>query len=106
MTYKKKVLITLSVVLPLIILSLIYGILVGFVKYISYDPLLLSNEIEPAVLGTSPQHFEELGLKKEKIELFEDGLRTKLVKGDYEWWYYDAHFTNGSKAVVIFYTKD
>ncbi len=38
-------------------------------------------------------------------EVWEDGLRTDAVPGVFEWWYFDAHFDDGSTAVIVFYTK-
>ena len=47
---------------------------------------------------------EEVGLT-EKIQLFEDGLRTEAKRGSYEWWYFDSKFPDGSSLVIIFFTK-
>lgn len=46
----------------------------------------------------------EAGLS-EKIEIFEDGLRTEAKSGNYEWWYFDSKFPDGSSLVIVFYTK-
>ena len=46
----------------------------------------------------------ELGLT-EKIEKFEDGIRTEAKAGSYEWWYFDSKYADGSSLVIIFYTK-
>ena len=46
----------------------------------------------------------ELGLRDE-IEIFEDGLRTTKKSGNYEWWYFDSKYEDGSSLVIIFYTK-
>ena len=46
----------------------------------------------------------EIGLKDE-IQLFEDGLRTKEESGNYEWWYFDSKYADGSSLVIVFYTK-
>ena len=32
-------------------------------------------------------------------------MRTHGGKGSFEWWYFDAHLTDGSKIVIVFYTK-
>lgn len=106
MTYKQKVKITLAIVLPLVILSLIWGGLVGFVKYRSYDALTQDGKGEPAILGTSSSDFRKLGMNPMRVEPFEDGLRTDHSPGQYEWWYFDAHFEDNSKVVVVFFTKD
>lgn len=47
---------------------------------------------------------EEMGLKNE-VQLFEDGLRTTSKSGNYEWWYNDIKFPDGSSLVIIFFTK-
>ena len=47
---------------------------------------------------------EELGLTN-KIQKFEDGLRTEPKSGSYEWWYFDSKYPDGSSLVIIFYTK-
>lgn len=40
------------------------------------------------------------------LAVWEDGMRTSGGKDSYEWWYLDADLEDGSKAVVIFYTKE
>ena len=52
------------------------------------------------------EHYEKLGLKKDRVEPWEDGLRTEGIDGDYEWWYSDFTFTDGTKLVIVFYTKN
>ena len=47
---------------------------------------------------------DELGLT-EKVQKFEDGLRTEPKSGSYEWWYFDSKYPDGSSLVIIFYTK-
>jgi hypothetical protein len=46
----------------------------------------------------------ELGLT-DKVQLFEDGLRSGKKSGNYEWWYFDSKYPDGSSLVIIFYTK-
>lgn len=41
----------------------------------------------------------------ETIEAWEDGLRADTGRGSFEWWYFDAHFDDGSTAVIAFATK-
>ena len=50
-------------------------------------------------------HYQKMNLNKEKVEIWEDGARTNGDKGEYEWWYSDASFTDGSKLVIIFFSK-
>lgn len=47
---------------------------------------------------------EEVGLTKE-IRIFEDGLRTGSKSGNYEWWYFDSKYADGSSLVIIFFSK-
>ena len=47
---------------------------------------------------------QEIGLKDE-IQKFEDGLRTEEKSGNYEWWYFDSKYPDGSSLVIIFFTK-
>lgn len=56
-------------------------------------------------LAKNVNDYKYLGIGKE-AEICEDGFRTSGDKGSYEWWYFDAEYTNGCKFVVIFYTKD
>ena len=41
----------------------------------------------------------------DKVQLFEDGLRTGYESGNYEWWYFDSKFSDGSSLVIIFFSK-
>ena len=50
-------------------------------------------------------HYEKMGLKRDTIELWEDGARVSGGKGTYEWWYYDSHFPDGTVMVIIFFSK-
>ncbi|MDR1930909.1 MAG: hypothetical protein LBQ44_09830 [Treponema sp.] len=57
-------------------------------------------------LGTAPEHYAKLGLKKGTVEPWEDGTRTAGgEKGSYEWWYFDSHMDDGTTLVIVFYTK-
>jgi hypothetical protein len=38
-------------------------------------------------------------------EVWEDGLRADTGRGSFEWWYFDAHFDDGSTLVVVYFTK-
>ena len=48
-------------------------------------------------------------LQRERLqvtpEIWEDGLRIDPQPGNFEWWYFDAHFDDGSTAVINFFTK-
>ena len=50
-------------------------------------------------------HYEKMGLTRDKIELWEDAARTEGKKGEYEWWYFDSHYEDGTKLVIIFFSK-
>ena len=50
-------------------------------------------------------HYEKMGLNKEKVEIWEDGLRTSGKKGEYEWWYFDSSYEDGTKVVIMFFSK-
>jgi hypothetical protein len=59
----------------------------------------------PARLGASDEHYIRLGMSRDHIELWEDGMRTDGGKGTYEWWYVDAYLNDGSKLAITFRTK-
>jgi hypothetical protein len=59
-----------------------------------------------ARLGSTPQEYERLGIRRGDIAPWEDGMRTDGSGGTFEWWYFDAHLADGSKLVITFYTKD
>ncbi len=39
------------------------------------------------------------------VQPWEDGLRTNPDKNEFEWWYFDFSFSDGSTAVIFFSTK-
>ncbi|MBN2168302.1 MAG: hypothetical protein JW738_03580 [Actinobacteria bacterium] len=45
-----------------------------------------------------------LGIEKEPA-IREDGMRTSGRSGSCEWWYFDAEYSDGTKIVIIFFTK-
>ena len=57
-------------------------------------------------LGTTPEDYSREGMNPEAIESWEDGLRTNMQRGTFEWWYFDAEMDDGTKVVVVFYTKN
>ena len=58
-----------------------------------------------AILGKDISYYQRLGIDKE-VAVWEDGMRTNGGRGTYEWWYFDACYSDGIKVVVIFYTKN
>lgn len=50
-------------------------------------------------------HYNKMGLKKDTVELWEDGMRTDGSKGTYEWWYFDSHYPDGTILVIFFFSK-
>jgi predicted secreted hydrolase len=50
--------------------------------------------------------YEALGLSRDRVEAWEDGMRTDGGRGSFEWWYFDSKLDDGSTMVIIFYTKN
>ena len=50
-------------------------------------------------------HYEKMGLTRDVVHIWEDGMRTDGSKGTYEWWYYDSHFPDGTIMVIMFFSK-
>ena len=57
-----------------------------------------------ARLASTPADFARLNLTAD-IQTHEDGMRTDGRSGNFEWWYFDGHLTDGTKIVVVFFTK-
>ena len=55
--------------------------------------------------GQSSEDYEKYGLARQAAA-WEDGLRTDPAKKTYEWWYTDSECSDGTRVVVIFYTKE
>ena len=49
--------------------------------------------------------YKRLGLKKDQVELWEDGKRDDDRPGVVEWWYFDAILDDGSKIAACYSTK-
>jgi hypothetical protein len=58
-----------------------------------------------ARLADRDEDYVRLGLQRDRVEPWEDGMRTSGGPGSYEWWYFDAHLDDGSSLVITFYTK-
>ncbi len=59
---------------------------------------------KPVYFGVTPEFLAREGLT-ETVQPWEDGLRAETGPGCFEWWYFDAHFDDGSTAVIVFATK-
>jgi hypothetical protein len=60
--------------------------------------------IRSVALGTSRDHFVREALRPE-MQDWEDGLRTGMASGTYEWWYFDVHSDDGTLIVIVFFTR-
>lgn len=59
---------------------------------------------KPLIYAVGPEFLERDHLT-EKVATWEDGQRAATNPGNFEWWYFDAHFEDGSTAVIVFATK-
>ena len=64
------------------------------------------RKIQNSIHPDDDLHYEKMGLKKDKIELWEDGARIDGSRGTYEWWYYDSHYPDGTILVLFFFCKN
>nr|BAL52733.1 hypothetical conserved protein [uncultured Chloroflexota bacterium] len=58
----------------------------------------------PVIFAVGPEFLARDGLSK-TVQPWEDGLRAETSRGYFEWWYFDAHFDDGTTAVIVFATK-
>lgn len=56
------------------------------------------------IFGIGDEFLKKEGLTEE-VQPWEDGFRTDPNHSEFEWWYFDSSFEDGSKAVIVFYTK-
>lgn len=63
------------------------------------------KKIQKSIHPDDDIHYKKMGLKKNEVEPWEDGARVDGSKGNYEWWYYDSHYPDGTVLVIIFYSK-
>ena len=61
--------------------------------------------IQAALHPDDDLHYQKMGLTRNKIELWEDGMRTDGSRGTYEWWYFDSSYPNGIKLIIFFFSK-
>ncbi len=55
-------------------------------------------------IANKPEDFQAEGLTPEP-SMKEDGIRLPTSKGNFEWWYFDAHLDDGTTVIGIFFTK-
>ena len=63
------------------------------------------KKIQKSIHPDDSYHYEKMGLNKSEVELWEDGSRVNGSKGNYEWWYYDSHYPDGTVLVIFFFSK-
>lgn len=51
------------------------------------------------------ENYADYGIARE-VATWEDGLRTDPVSKTFEWWYTDSECADGTRVVVIFFTKE
>ncbi len=56
------------------------------------------------IYAVGPEFLERDHLT-EKVAIWEDGQRAPTSPGNFEWWYFDAHFEDGTTAVIVYATK-
>ena len=59
---------------------------------------------KPIIFSVGPEFLERERLTS-TVQAWEDGQRASTKRGEFEWWYFDAHFEDGSTAVIVFATK-
>jgi len=63
------------------------------------------SKIKISIHPDDDLHYEKMGLVKNEVQLWEDGSRVDGKRGEYEWWYYDSHYPDGTILVIFFYSK-
>jgi len=56
------------------------------------------------IFGVGPEFLARAGLAP-GVAPWEDGQRAPTAPGSFEWWYFDAHFEDGTTAVIVYATK-
>ena len=64
------------------------------------------SKIKKSIHPDDDLHYEKMGLKRDAVELWEDGARVDGSKGTYEWWYYDSHYPDGTILVIFMFSKN
>lgn len=55
--------------------------------------------------AATDEDYRRLGIRRGAVSPREDAAHTDDSPGTYEWWYFDAHLSNGATLVVIFMNK-
>jgi len=58
-----------------------------------------------AYIASSDEAYSRLNIKRDKVEAWEDAMRTSGESGSYEWWYSDFIFSDGTTVAIAFYSK-
>ena len=64
------------------------------------------RKIKKSIHPDDTLHYEKLGLRRDKVELWEDGARVDGSRGTYEWWYFDSHYPDGTVLVIFMFSKN
>ncbi len=59
---------------------------------------------KPVIFAIGPEFLARDGLT-EVVQPWEDARRASTERGTFEWWYFDAHFQDGTTAVIVFATR-
>lgn len=63
------------------------------------------NRIKNSIHPDDNAHYEKMGLSRDRVEPWEDGSRVSGKRGEYEWWYFDSHYPDGTILVIFFFSK-
>lgn len=67
--------------------------------------LQITEELRARYAKDTAEALMREGLDPNVVEVWEDGYRTAGRDDAFEWWYFDAHFDDGSTAVVVMTSK-
>ncbi|MBN1288547.1 MAG: hypothetical protein JXA49_02795 [Actinobacteria bacterium] len=67
--------------------------------------LEVTDELRKKIAEENRNSLENMGLKPDMVESWEDGYRTADEPDAFEWWYFDCQFEDGSTCVITFSTK-
>lgn len=63
------------------------------------------HKIKNSIHPDDDLHYQKMGLDRKTVALWEDGSRVSGKRGEYEWWYYDSHYPDGTILVLFFFSK-